>query len=167
MGYANEIEIKQALGIESWRNLSKEKIIQFASMMPDMETELALKIIEQFPVFKDFAIDVVDAMEKSQAAVLSANSQSQDHVHQAFGEIREILKNELSKDGLSWDEKKYLIEQIQETGRMEFQKDSENKHFLDDVLDKFLVGAGGALVAGLVLVGVKVVTSGKGGPSSS
>ena len=150
MAYSDEVEIKQALGIDSWRNLSKDKVIQFASMMPDMDTEVAIKIIEQFPVFKDFAVDVVDSMEKAHEATLSANTTSQERVHQAFQEIREILKGELNKDDLSFEEKKYLIEQIQETGRQEFQKDSENKQFLDGVLNKVFAGAGGVLTDTLV-----------------
>lgn len=163
MGYNSEVEIKQALGIETWRNLSKDKMIRFAAMMPDMDTEVALKIIEQFPVFKDFAVDVVDSMEKAQEATLSANVQSQDYVHRAFQDIREILKGELNKDDLSWEKRKYIIEQIQETGRQEFHKDSENKQFLDGVLNKVLVGAGSALLAGLVFVGAKVMADSKGG----
>jgi hypothetical protein len=162
MGYKNEVEIKQALGIESWRNLSKDKIIRFAAMMPDMDTEVALKIVEQFPVFKEFAMDVVHSMEKAQEATLSANTPSQEHVHRAHHEIREILKGQLDKDDLSFDERKYLIEQIQETGRQQFQKDSENKEFLERVLHKVLVGAGGALIAGLVFVGAKVMADGEG-----
>lgn len=161
MKYANEVEIKQALGIDSWRNLSKDKMIRFAAMMPDMDKEVALKIIEQFPTFKDFAVNVVNSMEKAQEAALSDNRQSQDNVHRAFQEIREILKGQLSKDDLSFEEWKYLIEQIQETGRQEFQKDSENKRFLDGVLGKALLGAGGALAAGLVFIGAKVIADGK------
>ena len=163
MGFKSELQIKQALGIESWRNLSKDKMIRFAEMMPDMDREVALRIVDQFPVFKDFAVDVVTNMERAQEATLSANTQSQDHVHRSLGEIREILKGELSKDDLTFEEKKYLIEQIQETGRQEFKKDSENKQFLDGVLNKVLVGAGGALVAGLVFVGAKVMVDGQDG----
>lgn len=157
MRYTNEVEIKQALGIESWRNLSKDKMIRFAAMMPDMDTEVALKIIEQFPAFKEFAMDVVDAMEKEHQVTLTANIQSQDQVHQAFHEIREILRNELAKDGLTWEQKKYIIEQIQETGRQQFHKDSENKQFLDGALKMTLAGAGGVVLAALAFVGVKVL----------
>src|SRR6478752_4576238 len=102
MGYNNEAEIKQALGIESWRNLSKDKMIRFAAMMPDMDKEVALRIVEQFPVFKEFALDVVANMERVQEATLSANTQSQEHVHRSLSEIREILKGELNKDDLSF-----------------------------------------------------------------
>ncbi|MGY3200471.1 hypothetical protein [Streptomyces sp. TE5632] len=167
MGCKNEAEIMQALGIESWRNLSKDKMIRFAAMMPDMDTEVALKIVEQFPVFKDFAKDAVDAMEEAHESTLSANKQSQEHVHRAFQEIRETLKGELSKDDLSWEQKKFLIEQIQETGRLEFQKDSENKKFLDGVLKKVVVGAGAALALGVVFVGGKVMAESKDSPEGS
>ncbi|MCX4536035.1 hypothetical protein OHA79_13205 [Streptomyces sp. NBC_00841] len=167
MGYKNEAEIMQELGIESWRNLSKDKMIRFAAMMPDMDTEVALKIVEQFPVFKEFAMDTVDAMEKAHESTLSANKQSQEYVHQAFQEIREILKGELSKGDLSWEEKKFLIERIQETGRLEFQKDSENKKFLDGVLKKVVVGAGAALALGVVFVGGKLMAESKDSPEDS
>lgn len=170
MSHKSEDQIKQDLGIESWRNLSKDKIFRFAAMMPDMDTEVTLKIIEQFPVFKEFAIDAVDAMEESHKSTLKVNQESQEHIHQAFREIREILRGELDKDDLSWDEKKFLIEQIQETGRQEFQKDSENKKFLDRVLGKALVGAGAALALGVVFVGGKVLAErldSPDGPSES
>ncbi|AMM34771.1 hypothetical protein SA2016_4119 (plasmid) [Sinomonas atrocyanea] len=157
MRYDDEDEIKKALGIKSWRNLSKGKMIKFAAMMPDMDTEVALKIIEQFPEFTKFAMDAVDAMEKRHESTLAANKQSQEHVHRAFQEIREILRGELNKEGLSWEEKKFLIEQIQQTGRLEFQKDSENKKFLDAVLKKVLLGAGAALALGVVFVGGKIL----------
>ncbi|MFF6835785.1 hypothetical protein ACFY84_28670 [Streptomyces sp. NPDC012438] len=167
MRYKNEADIKQALGIDSWRNLSKDKMIRFAAMMPDMGTEVALKIVEQFPAFKEFAMDAVDAMEKAHESTLSANKQSQEHVHRAFQEIRAILKGELSKENLSWEEKKFLIEQIQETGRLEFQKDSENKRFLDGALKKVLVGTGAALALGVAFVGGKVMAESKDSPEGS
>ena len=167
MGYKSEAEIKKALRIDSWRNLSKDKMIRFAAMMPNMDTEVALKIVEQFPVFKDFARDVVDAMKEAHESTLSANKQSQDHFHRACQEIREILKGELSKDNLSWEEEKFLIEKIQETARMEFQKDSENKQFLDGMLKKAVVGAGAALALGVAFVGGRIMAESKDSPEDS
>lgn len=164
MLYKSEDEIKQVLGIDSWRNLSKNKMIRFAAMMPDMDTEVAIKIIEQFPTFKEFAMNAVDSMEKAHKSTLKANKQSQEHFHKACNDIRAILKGELRKDDLSWEARKFIIEQIQETGRMEFQKDSENKRFLDGMLTKVLTGAGVVVALGVVFVGGKVMIDGKGLP---
>lgn len=157
MKYNDEESIKKELGIDSWRNLSRDKVVRFAAMMPDMDTEVALKIIEQFPAFKEFAEEVVDTMEKAHVATLDANTHSQDQVHQAYQEIRSILKGQLEKDDLSWEEKKFLIEQIQDTGRQQFQKDTESKKFLDTLFGKVVVGAGVLVAGALVFVGAKVI----------
>ena len=52
--YVSENAVKRALKIDSFRNLSKDKIMQFASMIPYMDKEVAIAIINQFPIFADF-----------------------------------------------------------------------------------------------------------------
>ncbi|MFJ2959740.1 hypothetical protein [Streptomyces sp. NPDC087270] len=167
MKYTNEAQIMKALGIESWRNLSKDKMVRFAAMMPNMDTEVALKIVEQFPEFKEFAKDAVNAVERAHQSTLSANNQSQEHVHRAWQEVRDVLRGELGKDDLSREEKKFLIEQIQETARMQSQKDSENKQFLDGALKKVLVGATAAVALGVAFVGGRVMAESKDSIASS
>ncbi|MFI1280920.1 hypothetical protein ACH4U5_09170 [Streptomyces sp. NPDC020858] len=167
MRYTSEDDVKRALGIDTWRNLSKERMIRFAAMMPDVDTEVALKIIEQFPVFKDFAMGLVGAMEKAHESTLSANSKSQKYFHRACQEVRQILNHELDRGDLDWEQRKYIIEKIQETGRMESEKDSENKRFLDGMLKKVVVGAGAMAALGVVFVGGKVMIESKDDPQDS
>lgn len=153
----SEVEVKKQLGIESWRNLSKDKMLRFAAMMPDMDTEVTLKIIEQFPAFKEFALDTVKEMEKAHESTLKSNDKSQDQVYKAFQEIREILKGELDKGDLNWEQRKFIIELIQENGKLVFQKDSENKQFLNTVLGKVAVVGAGVVALGVVFVGGKMM----------
>jgi len=153
----NEVEVKKQLGIESWRNLSKDKILRFAAMMPDMDTEVTLKIIEQFPAFKEFALDTVKEIEKAHESTLKSNDKSQDQVYKALQDIREILKGELDKDDLNWDQRKFIIELIQENGKLVFQKDSEGKQFLDTVLGKVTVFGGSVVALGVLLLGGKIM----------
>lgn len=160
----NEDEVKQKLGIESWRNLSKDKMLRFAAMMPDIDTEVALKIVEQFPAFKEFALDAVKEMEKAHESTLKSNDKSQDHVYEALREIREILKGELDREDLSWEERKFIIEQIQENGKLVFQKDTESKHFLNTILGKVAVVGLGAIALGVVFVGGKMMLEQGDGP---
>ena len=167
MKYKDEDEIKRALGIDSWRHLSKDKMIRFVAMMPDMGTEVALKIVEQFPEFKDFALNVVDAMKKSHESTLSANKQSQEHVHRAFRDLREAIRNELDKGDLTWEQKRELIEKMQEAVREESQKDSENKRFLDGALKKVLVLGSAAVALGVAFVGGRVMAESKDSPEET
>ena len=46
-----EQQVLQALNIPDFRHLSKDKVISFASMLTDMEPEVAMKALEQFPEF--------------------------------------------------------------------------------------------------------------------
>ena len=45
--YHSEEAVKKALKIESFRNLTKDKVMEFTSMIPYMEKEVALEIIKQ------------------------------------------------------------------------------------------------------------------------
>jgi hypothetical protein len=165
--YKNEAEVKRALGIESWRNLSKDRMVRFAAMMPDMDTEVALKIVEQFPVFKDFAVGVVDVMKGAHESTLSANTQSQENFHRSLERVREILNAQLDKGEPTWDERKFIIEQIMDTLRMENEKDSENKKFLFGALKMVAAGAGAALALSVAFVGGKIMMESKGSPDDS
>ncbi|WP_234532931.1 hypothetical protein [Streptomyces shenzhenensis] len=167
MKYKDEDEIKRALGIDSWRHLSKDKMVRFVAMMPDMGTEVALKIVEQFPAFKEFAQNVVDAIKKSHESTLSANKESQEHVHRAYQDLRETLKRELDKDDLTWEQKRELIEKMQEAVREESQKDSENKNFLDGALKKVMLVGGAALALGVAFVGGRVMAESKDDPEGT
>lgn len=52
--YLTEDSVKKILKIDSFRNMSKDKIMQFVSMIPYMDKDVAIAIINQFPEFADF-----------------------------------------------------------------------------------------------------------------
>ncbi|MGW1809158.1 hypothetical protein [Streptomyces sp. NPDC002078] len=167
MRYKDEVEIKRALGIDTWRNLSKDKMIRFVAMMPDMDTEVALKIVEQFPAFKDFALNVVDAMKTSHESTLSANVQSQEHVHRAYQHLAETIRNELDKGDLTWEQRRELIEKEHEVAKEQSLKDSENKRFLHETYKKVLMLGAAAIVLGLAFVGGRVTAESKDSPEGA
>ena len=47
----SEDQVKKALQIDSFRNLSKDKIMEFASFIPHMDKDVAIAIINQFPAY--------------------------------------------------------------------------------------------------------------------
>lgn len=47
----------KALAIEDFRNISKDKIMEFVSAIPNMDKEVAIKIIEQFPLIRNQQYD--------------------------------------------------------------------------------------------------------------
>jgi len=167
MKYTNEDQIKRKLGIESWRNLSKSNVIKFAAMMPDMDREVALKIIQQFPAFTKFALEIVDAIGKAHEKTLAANKQSTDHVYQALQDTREILRGELDKDGLSPEDREKIFDRLMELARMASQKNTEDKQFLADALNKMAIVGGAVAALALAFVGGKFVAESGDKPESS
>ncbi|KIF69771.1 hypothetical protein HY68_16165 [Streptomyces sp. AcH 505] len=167
MDNENEAEVKRALGISSWRNLSKDKVIKFAAMMPDMSTEVRLKIIEQFPAFKDLAKNSVDSVKKAYESTLSANEKSQENFHQASQQHREALKEDLGRDDLSWEQRQFLHDRFQQNVGQEAQKDSENKQFLERGFRTVAVTASAAIAVGAVFVGARIMGESKENPEDS
>lgn len=159
MKYKNEGQIKKALGIDSWENLPKEKISQFAEMMPQMDKEVVLKIIEQLPAFTQYAAEIVKYFETVYSASLESNDESQKSLHTGYADLRRIIEKQLDKDDITLEEKKYFIDKLFELIDKELKKDTENKEFVKDILNKAIVVGGTALVAALLFVGVKIMNN--------
>ena len=54
-----EKQVLKKLGISDFRHLSKDKVIKFASMVPNMQPEVAKKALEQFPNFASTSLDLM------------------------------------------------------------------------------------------------------------
>lgn len=55
-------EVKNALNIENFRNLSKDKVMEFVSLIPNMDKELAMQIVEQFPSYAEYSKNIVSQL---------------------------------------------------------------------------------------------------------
>ncbi|WP_406007562.1 hypothetical protein OG440_16420 [Streptomyces sp. NBC_00637] len=150
MGDVNESAVKRKLGIPNWRNLSKDKVLKFAAAMPEMATEVRLKLIEQFPSFKDLGKANIDAVAEAHKSTLAANENSQDHFYKAAQDQRDALQADLGRDDLSEAQRESLHDRFERNVGRVSEKDSESKQFL-------MAGMRVAAVAGAAVVGLGVV----------
>lgn len=157
MGYHSEAEIMKALGIDSWRNLSKDKVVRFAAMMPKMAPEVAMKIIEQYPELKVQVLEGLQVIKHTHESSLVSNAASQDQAFAAIERTMAMLQGELDKEGVSSEDKQFLIEKFMESTRMAVAKDSENKRFLETLFGKVVAGVGLALAASAVFIGGQLI----------
>ena len=56
----SEEQVKKALQIDSFRNLSKDKIMEFASLIPHMDKDIAVAIINQFPAYVESSRNMIE-----------------------------------------------------------------------------------------------------------
>lgn len=149
-------EVKNALKIDSFRNLSKDKIMEFVSLIPNMDKEVAIKIIEQYPAFAKLSESMVAQLNKMCDTALEKNEESQRLTIQAYKQILDELSNQLHMEDVSKEEREKITKQMIEIADKISVKDTENKAFIDKMA-KYSTGfAIGVVVLGAAILGVNI-----------
>lgn len=176
-----ERQLKEALRLETWRNLSKDKLLNFISLLPNVDNELAIKVIEQLPEFTKMATEMVTILKKLCNKVLDDDKYSTDQSIEAYktiiSDVYKPILDELTviieRDDLSVDDKKYFADKMVEIASKTeavadkiSQKDTEGKDFKLKVLNTLNNTIGGVLVGtltiGAIILGAKYIdTNGK------
>lgn len=162
--YINENAVKKALKIDSFRNLSKEKVMQFASMIPYMDKEVALKIIEQFPVYADFGRAAIEQYTKACDNILEKNEENQIAVIHGYQTILDVLAKKIEKEDLSEEERKAITEDMITVADKIAEADLNNKKFLEKMGHLALWGFGVAIVGLAAVLGVNANIDGSDMP---
>jgi hypothetical protein len=136
-------------------NLQAQKVLGFFSNLPTVSKEVALKVADQLPELRKVATKALGSFERMHKNTLDNNEASQAKVHDAYQDIRDVLKGELKAEDLTWGQKKEIYDLLLDTGKEEFTKDTENKRALDAWLKSAGVIAVAALAVCVVLVGAK------------
>ena len=157
--FNDEQSVMQKLGISSWRNLSKDKFMNFVSMMPEMSDEVRIKIIEQLPQFAKLCTEGLDTAKEAFTKVLDKNDKTTTALVNEIGLIRDSIAKELDKDDLSSEDRRFIIEQLMEIAKMYNNMDERNKKFFDTTFGKLLMGIGALVGAVIVFVGGKYLLS--------
>lgn len=152
----SEEQVKKALKIKSFRNLSKDKVMEFVSLIPDMDKDVAISIINQFPNFADFGINTVAQLKITCDNVLKSNDDSRKDAVKAYQTILDGLNLKLQKDDLTNNERKSITQDMIEVADKIAELDEKNKKFLKKIFTTTASIIGGALIVGAAILGVKV-----------
>ncbi len=151
-----EQKVKEVLGIDSFRNLSKEKVMEFVSLIPHMDKDVALAIINQFPAYSDMAKCIVEQLSKSCDTAMKENTSSQQQVYSAYRKILDDLGEVLKRENITPEERDRISERmIFVAGKMD-AKDTENKTFLSWLQKNQGYILGTVAVIGGAILGVSI-----------
>lgn len=143
-----EQKVLKKLGIDDFRHLTKDKVITMASLLDNMDPEVAKKALEQFPEFaktvKEMLTEYKDTLDKG----LENNKESVQLYYSACNSIIASLQKQLEDERLSFDERKYIIDKLLEVSKMMGEKDTENKKF---ILACMAVGAAATGIVATIL----------------
>ena len=89
-----------------------------------------------------------DSLDKG----LESNNESVKAVYDTYNSVIASLQKELDKDDLSFEQRKYIIEQMKEIAEKVYKKDTENKRFIAGMatLATVVVGGGIAILASVL-----------------
>ena len=145
MEMLTEQKVMKKLGVMSFKDLTKPKVIELAGMLDKMDTEVAKKALEQFPDFakttKEILVEYKDTLDKG----MVSNQESVSRYYDICSTIIHSLEIQLQKEDLTFEERKYIIEKMVEIEDRVNKKDSENKRF---IITQWLIGL--TAVSGLI-----------------
>lgn len=148
----SEQQVLHQLNIPDFRHITKDKVMTFASMLQNMEPEVAKKALEQFPQFASMALDAMREYKAILDKTLDDNSESTKQCFDVYNTVLSTLKNCVEKEELSFDEKKYYLDRMMEIAKMADSKDTENKKF-----NWKIVSAGAVAVIAIVGIGASIL----------
>lgn len=154
---STEDAVKKALNIDSFRNLSKSKVIEFVSMLPQMDREVALSIINQFPNYATTVSEMLTQLKSICDRVMESNDSSMKTVTDAYRGILDNLGEMLKRDGLSSEERMQITTQMIEVADKLAAKDTENKNFLLTIEKGIIICFFGAMSFLAAILGVHYV----------
>ena len=149
-----EQQVLKKMDIPDFRHVTKDKIITFASMLPNMDPEVAKKALEQFPDFAKTSLEVMKEYKAFFETVVEKGSEEVKSVNEMYNRVMDNLEKMLNKENLSFEEQKFILEQMKEVADKVDKKDTEHKNFLLKAL-----AISGTVAAGIVVSLVSAIGS--------
>lgn len=136
--------------------------MKFASMIPYMDKEVAIAIINQFPEYADFGKTAISGYMQMCNNILEKNKESQVAVVQGYQTILEALSRKMDAENITEDARKAITEDMILVADKITEADLQNKKFLEKMGTKILWEMLG--VAALVGAGIGINSAiGSGG----
>ena len=141
----SEQKVLKKLDIPDFRHLTKDKIVAFASLLPQMDTEVAKKALEQFPNFASTSLEVMKEYKSILENAIVSNSETTKASIDMYNQLMISLQKMVDDENLTFDERVYILEQMKEIAILVDKKDTESKKTTLKI-----IGIAGTVALGLV-----------------
>ncbi len=150
-----EEEVKKELGVQDFRSITKDKLMQFVSIIPKLDRELAIKIIEQFPSYADMATSMVGNLIDLCNNALENSKITEKEAIEAYKYCLETIRSEIESGELTPEEKEKYNKQMIDVADKISEIDVRNKKWLERLIKYGSSVLGVTLVVGAAILGVK------------
>lgn len=157
MGRAlTEKKVLDKLGIDNFRQLTKDKVIEMASMLDKMDPEVAKKALDQFPDFAKTMKEILVEYKGFLSEGLKSNQENTKSFFESCDCAIQECQRVLDKDNLSFDEKHTVIMLMLEIAKMKKDANSENNKFITCLATTGIAALGIAATALVSVLGGNV-----------
>ncbi|MDR0861655.1 MAG: hypothetical protein LBN30_02630 [Oscillospiraceae bacterium] len=151
MAPLNEKQTLKKLGIDAWDKLSREKFGNYIHLIPKVDKEVRLKILEQLPEILTFTTELVQTVVSAQRDITQKNHDTTSEVISALESILKSLDQLSQRPELTFEQIQYICDKQVEIAHLLVKLDENNKNFLVEVL-KGVAGLGIAALAVIAVV---------------
>lgn len=125
-----ETQVLKKLNIEDFRHLTKDKVISMATMLDKMDPEVAKKALEQFPEFANTMRQILADYKQSLDEGMRQNAEGVKSYYDTCDVIISSCQKELEQEDLSFEERRFILEQMVLVAKMKGEKNTEDKKFI-------------------------------------
>jgi hypothetical protein len=149
----NEEQALKTLGIDSWRNLSKDKFLKYVTMVPDVSENVRLKVLDQLPGIMGFTKEFVQTIISEQRDITQKNSETTNIIIHSLEAIQSSIDQLSKQPNITFEQRQYFCGIQVEIAQIYLELDEHNKKFLSDIWD-------GVVKFGITVLGFVVLVLG-------
>ena len=151
-----EAEVLDRIGASDFRSIKKDQLISFVSSIPDMDKEVAIKCIDQFPEFKSQSIEIIEQLNIACDKLLESHKIGRKQAIESYQQILDDLSKQLNKPFITPWQKRAIIDKMIEVADKIANIHENSNNFLKEILRTVGVVSATALAAGAAILGVKI-----------
>ena len=151
----NEIKTLKKLDIQDFRSIPKDKLVDFVSGIPDMQPEVAIKAIQQFPDFIRESKELVTAFNDMIHRVFDSSDKDSRALYEVCNRIIDDISIALENKDHSEKFKEYLVTRECEIARILSEHGHDRRLFAADIVKTAGQVAAGVVVVAGTIIGLK------------
>lgn len=149
----SEEDVKRMLGIENFRQLDKKTTIEFISSISQMDPEVAIKALEQFPELGKISIEIAKENREALVAAFEANDKSSAAALASIDAIIAALSKELDKDNLTTEDRRLIVDTLSKLAVEIKDIHKSNQKFFQSNIAIFASVTGAIVLGAIAVVG--------------
>lgn len=130
--------------------------MEFASLIPNMDKDVAISIINQFPAYAESSRNMIEQYNVMCDKILQSNDDSRRDAVMAYKTVLDDLSSLLKQDGVTPELQEKITDKMILVADKIADLHESNRNFLEGIIKYGTPLIGGALSLGAVILGVNV-----------